>query len=198
MSKCGDCHIVDGSGCCSDEIFVTLRDALKISKAKGIPVDELVEFRSVSPELKAYNEDNDFSKLWRDEKLLMISRHNNPDLDEEDCRFTSKQGCTIFEDRPKICRVFPFWFKRDKNNRFEIYLDKDDDPKDEFCRICKTNDSGATDNALKDCGESSREKFIEFCKTFETDMVEYNTYADDLAKGIKPSEIIKQRNIQLE
>lgn len=196
VSKCELCHTEDESGCCSDEIFVTLHDALRVSNHTGIPIDKLVKFRKVSKELQSYNENNDFSRLWRNKKLLMIARHKDPNLDAEDCRFTGKTGCTIFEARPRICRVFPFWFRRNKTtNKFEIYLDKDDDDADEFCRICRTNTHEDIKGALADCGEKDRKKFESYCRDYEKEMEEYNSYADDLATGKKPSVIIKERNI---
>jgi Fe-S-cluster containining protein len=50
--------------------------------------------------------------------ILGLHRDNNGI-----CRFLKDNKCTIYESRPKICKIFPFTFLKD-DNRVEIQINK--------------------------------------------------------------------------
>lgn len=54
-----------------------------------------------------------FYNLAKSGLILQLKKYNN------DCIFLKRTKCEIYEVRPYICRLFPFWFLRRKG-RFEI------------------------------------------------------------------------------
>ena len=207
-SKCAACHRI-GSGCCSDEIFMTLHDVLRVSQKTNIPVDDLVVFKKVSEDLSEANEDGVFEELYEDGKILMLKQPHQDRYDELEaqdvdfeegddygaCRFLNKEGCSIFDQRPRVCRLMPLWYEKDKNGEIKIFLDEETDPEKEFCLICKDN-SGNLQGALKDLDEDL-EDLKKYAKEYDEELEVYKKYKHHLGKK-KPSEIIKDYDIKVQ
>jgi Fe-S-cluster containining protein len=207
-SKCATCHRVN-DGCCSDEIFVTLHDVLRVSQRTGIPVDDLVSFRKLSDELLDMNIGGVFEELYVDGKLLFLKQPHQEfyesledrgvtDFEASDygaCRFLGKTGCSIFSSRPRTCRMMPLWYTKDNDGVIQLFVDQEADPEKEFCLICLDNKDDLQ-GALKDLDENE-EELKKFAGEYDEELEAYKKYKHLLGKKL-PSEIIKEFNISVQ
>jgi Fe-S-cluster containining protein len=79
--------------CCSYEVIpVTMRDLRRLARRFDLTVEEC---------------ERKFTKTTRDGKRVM--RHRKDHVFPSTCRFLDQEDrtCTIYEDRPQICRDFP-------------------------------------------------------------------------------------------
>jgi Fe-S-cluster containining protein len=80
--------------CCADvNIFLSPYDVLRMKKALNIPSGELLEKYTVAP-------------YMTEEKLPLVLLKMRDD-DAKTCPFVTPEGCSIYEDRPWSCRMFP-------------------------------------------------------------------------------------------
>ena len=90
------CHkdILCFTQCCARlRLILTPYDIVRIKKRLGLPSDEFLE---------KYTE----TVIDRQHRFPLVKlKMNEPP--EEDCPFVTKEGCTIYEDRPEACRLYP-------------------------------------------------------------------------------------------
>lgn len=80
--------------CCGDvNIALTPYDVLRIRKHLGIPSGEFINRYTIVP----------FSKDHKFPLVLLKMR----DDERKSCHFVGEAGCTIYEDRPWACRMYP-------------------------------------------------------------------------------------------
>lgn len=189
QNTCQKCA-AEGGGCCTGEgsgIFVTLHDVLRINKALGIPLDDVACFEKVSEKhLQGIREtDTFFYKYVKGGRVLQLQRNNGT------CKFLKDvEGCTIFNHRPIICRLFPFSFVVDSNG-VRIVIPKEAKQKCEECSILYDNyyrSKGATYKAMN----TSKEKLMVIVQQHLQDLKEYAKYLPDLEAGLSLSEIAEK------
>lgn len=99
------CHrgLVCFNKCCRDvTIFLTPYDILRMKNRLNIDSEEFLVEYTVLP----------FTK----EQRLPVAVLKMRDDDEKHCPFVSGEGCTIYEDRPWACRMYPLGFASPKEN----------------------------------------------------------------------------------
>lgn len=80
--------------CCGDvNIFLTPYDVLRMKRALNLSSGEFLEKYTVPPFLA-------------DQKLPVVLLKMRDD-DRKSCPFVTSEGCTIYEDRPWSCRMYP-------------------------------------------------------------------------------------------
>lgn len=80
--------------CCADvNIFLTPYDVLRMKKALHIPSADFLERHTVT--------------LLMSEQTLPLVLLKMQDDERKSCPFVTPQGCSIYEDRPWACRMFP-------------------------------------------------------------------------------------------
>ncbi|MFA4837419.1 MAG: YkgJ family cysteine cluster protein, partial [Dehalococcoidia bacterium] len=92
-----DCHTqVSCFGkCCRDvNIFLTPYDVLRMKNALGIPSAEFLE-KYATPLI-----------LEENQLPVLLLKMGEDDADKK-CPFVSDAGCTIYNDRPWSCRMYP-------------------------------------------------------------------------------------------
>ncbi len=195
QSACLRC-VEAGGGCCTGKgsgIFVTLHDVLRIQKKNGMPLDQIAHFAGVdSRHLKEVEEtDPFFATCFRNGKTLQLIRAN------DHCQFlTPGKGCEVFENRPAICRMFPFTFDFTQTGEPRIVIPKADRQKDEDCTIIEENyyrSKGATLKAMN----SNANRMMELIKEHIKEIKLFGTYVEDLAAGMKLEEIQQKYSITL-
>jgi len=189
---CHVCHDEEEKGCCSDEIFATVHDILRIAKKTGCDIDTIAKFKKPKKDLyELWSDNEDLKGFMIDKKLLII-----PGKDGE-CKFLGENGCEIFDFRPGVCRMFPFWFDEDKNGNISIRIDLSESYEDDWCLICKHNfyEKDLT-RALEDAGETEK-SLTDFAKKYKKELDLYKKYNKDLLKGMKPSEIVVKYKIRV-
>jgi Fe-S-cluster containining protein len=90
------CHSKIGcfNRCCADvNIVLTPLDVLRLARRTGITTTEFLTENCLHP-------------VTKDLKLPIVMLRMS-DTDEKSCRFVGEQGCTVYEDRPWACRMYP-------------------------------------------------------------------------------------------
>jgi Fe-S-cluster containining protein len=90
--------------CCQDvTIVLTPYDALRLKNALGISSSELLEKYTIT-----------LSKKGQLIPMVVLKMKE----DDKKCPFVSAQGCTVYEERPWPCRMFPLDMNDDGTFRF--------------------------------------------------------------------------------
>jgi Fe-S-cluster containining protein len=117
--------------CCSyDEsegfVFVGLDTARNIKAATGKEFKEFLDYSKLSKEIiDDCRDDTERSEgrlryaEMKDGKILRLKMHGG------DCIFCKKDLCTIYDVRPFICRMYPYWFEK-KGDKINIILHDDE------------------------------------------------------------------------
>ncbi len=196
LSACERC-VADGGGCCTGSgsgIFTTMHDVLRIHKAKGIPLHEIAFFGKVDAKHEKNVKETDpfLYQFYRNSSVLQLKRKNGF------CHFlVDGEGCTVWNSRPAICRLFPFTFDFKKGDgSVKIIIPKADKKDDEDCTILAENfyrSKGANFKAMN----TTREKLEKLAKQHVEEIKIYGTYVDDLAAGVSFDEIVRKYNLHL-
>jgi len=82
------------NACCADvNIFLTPYDILRLKKNLGMTSEEFLSKHTVSP----------FDKNSRYPVILLAMNED----EKKSCPFVDESGCTVYEDRPWACRMYP-------------------------------------------------------------------------------------------
>jgi Fe-S-cluster containining protein len=111
--------------------WLTLSDVARIVKSTNLEPDEFSRFTEVNDDDDEELEDKHVELMSTNDKLLMMNGKGK-------CFFLGENGCTIFNDRPKMCRIFPFWFK-ENSGKINITIQHENSKKEDECLITKTN-----------------------------------------------------------
>jgi Fe-S-cluster containining protein len=110
--------------------LITLSDVNRIVKNTKFKINDFTKIIKVENDDLTKEEDNYFKDLGFNNNFLYM-------YGEGKCPFRRKKGCLIYDNRPLMCKLFPFWFKKNKNKDFEIIIEWGTNSKDENCLICK-------------------------------------------------------------
>ena len=133
MRKCLGCS--DEVHCCINGFaFVGINDAKKIRRFTGDY--EFLDFSKLSKRVLKLLKDDDpclegtlrFS-LVKNDNLLRIKKKNGK------CFFLKNGKCKIYEVRPKICRIYPYWCIKLISGRIKV-IEHDSNSS---CTICNVN-----------------------------------------------------------
>jgi len=95
-SFCFNCHagVPCFNDCCGDvNIFLTPYDILRLKNNLGINSQEFLDKYTISP----------FDKNLKHPVVLLKMN----DDDKKTCPFVADKGCTVYNDRPWACRMYP-------------------------------------------------------------------------------------------
>ena len=122
--------------CCADvNIFLTPYDVLRMKKALNMSSEEFLEKYTVAP-------------YMTEEKLPLVLLKMRDD-DPKSCPFVTPEGCSIYEDRPWACRMFPLEVASAKPGEPEsCYIAGDGFP----CQGFKEDKEWTVDDNLQDFG----------------------------------------------
>ncbi len=125
--------------CCQDvNIFLTPYDVLRIRQCLNISSEEFLSKYTIQP----------FSK---DQKLPVVILKLK-DNKEKSCPFVKKEGCSIYEDRPWSCRMYPIGLASQKthaeNPGNEFFFQQ----KDDFCNGISASEEWSIDAWIADQG----------------------------------------------
>ena len=80
--------------CCADvNIMLTPLDVLQLARSVGIPTGEFLDSYTIHPITKDLHL-----------PLVMLAMRDEP---EKRCPFVGDEGCTVYEQRPWACRMYP-------------------------------------------------------------------------------------------
>ena len=137
--------------CCQDvNIFLTPYDVIRIKARLNISSSEFLERFTICP-------------FTEDQKLPVLLLKLN-DNQEKTCPFVSKDGCTIYEDRPWSCRMYPIGLASQKirtEDEGEEYYFKQEDV---FCQGMKQSTNWTVEKWIQDQEIDPYDKFSSMYK----------------------------------
>jgi len=132
--------------CCTDtNIFLTPYDVLRMRSHLNISSEEFLEKYTIQP----------FTK----EQKLPVVLLKLLDDDKKHCPFVKEEGCSIYEDRPWSCRMYPIGLASQKTRSEEpgnefYFLQSDD-----FCEGHSSKQEWTIDSWMKNQGVEPYEQF---------------------------------------
>ena len=114
--------------------WLTFSDIARIVKKTGMKPEEFCRLTEVDEETGDDKEaDEKYGELmYVGEKVILMSGGNRK------CTFLGSKGCRIFDARPKMCRIFPFWFK-EEDKEIKITIEHEDTKEEDECFLTKSN-----------------------------------------------------------
>lgn len=103
---CFKCHkdVPCFNACCGDvNIFLTPYDIIRLKNRLGITSTEFLSKYTISP----FDENAKYP-------VLLLKMEDN---EKKSCPFVSDEGCTVYEDRPWPCRMYPLGLASPKENQ---------------------------------------------------------------------------------
>lgn len=157
--------------------WLTLSDIARILKKTGMNPEEfcrIVDFSDDAEEDDGEHSDETYGELMciGDKSILMNSKDGK-------CIFVNEKGCSIFEARTKMCRVYPFWFK-EVNGKVEIDYDFDYDVEDDDCLITKKHHGCKDFKFLLSLMGETEEGFRKLAEEYIEEMKLHNKYKQQL------------------
>jgi len=183
-AKCAKGRLGGISSCVSPFVgknpgfWLTLSDVAKIVKRTNLNPDAFCRYVELEEDPDD-DEDEDLEERHVD--LMSVGDKNILINGDKKCFFLGEKGCTIFEDRPKMCRVYPFWFKEKKDD-VEITIEHEDSLDEDECLITKIN-YGNRDipHLLSFIGETE-EDMKKCIKNYIKEMELHNKFKNQLEK----------------
>jgi Fe-S-cluster containining protein len=134
---CNDCNNKQFGAidCCTSPFInypgflITLPDVNRIVKNTKFQIEDFSKIIRVEGADLKEDDGNYFKDLGFNNNFLYMHGIKK-------CPFKRKEGCTIYEHRPMMCRLFPFWFKKNKEG-FDIIVEWGNEKRDEKCLICR-------------------------------------------------------------
>ncbi|MBN1923193.1 MAG: YkgJ family cysteine cluster protein [Nanoarchaeota archaeon] len=144
--------------------LITLSDAARIVKNTNYSLNDFARIIHVSDEDMKGDDEAYFKELVFNNKFLYL-------YGERKCPFRGRDGCKIYEHRPMMCRLFPFWFKKKAAGVFDIFIDWGSSAKDEQCLICrkhfKSEDTGFLLSLINETEDSMMKTIKQFNEEIE-------------------------------
>ena len=92
------------NSCCGDvNIFLTPYDIIRLKNRLGITSGEFLAKYTISP----FDENTKYP-------VILLKMEDN---ERKSCPFVSEAGCTVYEDRPWPCRMYPLGMASPKDER---------------------------------------------------------------------------------
>lgn len=156
--------------------WLTLVDIARIVKKTGLNLDEFCKIVDFSDDEGGEDDgsvDEKYGEMvfFGDKVILMKGNRK--------CSFLKENGCSIFDIRPKMCRIFPFWFK-EKDGRIKITLEEEKTEEDE-CLLTKENGGRDMLHLLELMGETE-ESMKKCIKEFIEEMKLHSKFKNQLEK----------------
>lgn len=110
--------------CCGDvNIFLTPYDLLRLKRRLGLSSTELLARHTIKP-------------FTKEQELPVVVLKMDESRDGKPCPFVGEQGCSIYEDRPWPCRMYPVGVAsgrtRDNPDGVEFYFLLKEEPCEGF------------------------------------------------------------------
>jgi Fe-S-cluster containining protein len=125
--------------CCinprKEEGFVTIsiEDAKKIREKTGKKFQDFLDYSKLSKKaLQSCEDDKENSEIIKEGRVLRLKMGK-----DGRCVFLKNNQCSVYEIRPLLCRMYPFWYRKTKSGKIEIELFDRNEP----CRMSKANTS---------------------------------------------------------
>ena len=100
---------------------------------------------------------------------------------DKKCFFLTGNGCRIFNERPRMCRIYPFWF-HEKDGDINITIEQEDKINEDDCLITKSNYSNNNVNHLLSHMDETEENMKKCIKEYIEEMKLHDKFKHQLEK----------------
>ncbi|MBL7054284.1 YkgJ family cysteine cluster protein [Candidatus Woesearchaeota archaeon] len=155
--------------------WLTLTDIARIVKKTKINPDKFCRLTTVDDDDDDSCVDEKHGDLmYLHDKVILMSGK------DKKCFFLGKKGCKIFDVRPKMCRIFPFYFDEEEG-MIKITIEEESKEEDD-CYLTKINhkDNGIS-HLLKQINQTE-ETMKECIKEYIEEMKLHDKYKNQLEK----------------
>lgn len=122
MDCCTEPFLDEDSG-----FFLTFSDIIRISRHTGLAPEDFCSINMIDEARLKENPEDYSEELHYDGHWIGMKG-------DKKCMFLGKEGCTIFEARPMICRIHPFWFEKEGDS-IKTTLDRSPGPDHRLCIV---------------------------------------------------------------
>lgn len=184
---CQDCNNKQFGAidCCTSPFInypgflITLSDINRIVKNTDYKIEDFAQIIKVEGDDLKDDGDNYFKDLGFNNNFIYMNGVKK-------CPFRRKTGCVIYEHRPMMCRLFPFWFNKNKNGEFEIIVEWGDEARDEKCLICRKYHKNEDIDFLLSLINEDRKSMMDYIIKFNEEIKLHKKLKYELEKkGIK-------------
>lgn len=158
--------------------WLTLSDIARIVKKTGLKPEEFCRIVDFS-ECEDEEGEEEYSDEYYGEYMCIEDKSILMNDKDGRCFFAKKDGCSIFDERAKMCKVYPFWFKEVKG-KVEIELDFDYDVKEDDCLLTKKNYGCKDFSYLLSLMGETEESFIKTAEEYIQEMKLHDKYKHEL------------------
>lgn len=110
--RCTEC-----GNCCSDTIVpVTDEDVRRIMHGTGLKARDVATFYK-SSDFDDSGDGLEFANLDGGRRTLGLRKRMDDENGREACKFFKDNRCSVYQDRPVTCRVWPFTLRFDASGR---------------------------------------------------------------------------------
>jgi len=123
-------------------------DIAKIVKKTKLNPEEfckIVDFSEDEEEEEGFVDEKYGEMVFFGDKVILMKGNGK-------CFFLKEDGCSIFDIRPRMCRIFPFWFN-EENGKIKITMEEEDFEGDE-CLLTKESNGHDINSFLSRMGET--------------------------------------------
>lgn len=162
--------------------WLTFKDVARIVKKTGLEPEEFCRLTELE---EGEDDDEDADEEYADlvyygDKVILMN-----DKEKKRCYFLGERGCKIFDARPKMCQVYPFWFT-EKKGKIKVIVQHEDELKEDDCYLTKSNFKNYNLKHLLKCMGETEEEFIVMIKEYIKEMKEHDKIKSRLkTKSIK-------------
>jgi Fe-S-cluster containining protein len=110
-------HCTECGNCCSDTIVpVSDEDVRRLMQGTGLKAGEIATFYTKA-DFDDGGEGLEFVNLTGGRRTLGLRKRLDTENDRDACKFFRDNRCSVYQDRPVTCRVWPFTLRFDASGR---------------------------------------------------------------------------------
>lgn len=155
--------------------WMTLSDIARIVKKTGLAPDKFCRFVEVEDDEEDEDDEAYAELLYQGNKVILMNGR------DKKCFFLSENGCSIFDYRPKMCRIHPFWFN-EKGENIDITIEQEDKISEDDCFLTKSNYGSQDVPLLLGLIDETEEGMKECVRKSITEMKLHSKYKHELDK----------------
>lgn len=157
--------------------WLTFSDIARIVKKTGLDPSKFCRITELEEgDDDDEDADEEYAELvYNGDEVILMNEKNKK------CFFLGERGCKIFNERPFMCRIYPFWFG-EKNGKIKIQVLHEDNIKEDDCYLTKSNYKNYDQEFLLGHMGETRESFKKLCAEYIKEMKLHNKLKKQLDK----------------
>jgi Fe-S-cluster containining protein len=153
----------------SKGFYLTLSDIRRIVRATGLKPEEFCRMNKVNWAEVKKDPSAHYPPLFIGDRWIGMKGRGK-------CMFFGEKGCGIYDARPMICRIFPFWFD-EKSKKIRPIIEFGQVEDDRLCvNMCETDEK-----TMAVLGESE-EELVRKIKKFLSEVEHHRKHRQKLIK----------------